>query len=401
MLGAPRPASMRILFCNYEYPPLGGGGGVVMAALARELARRHVVTVLTSRAMGLPAESVESGVRIVRVPVFFRREQAVANVASMLAYPPMAALRGLTLRRSGEFDLINTHFVVPTGPLGQLLARWYGIPNVLSVHGGDLYDPSKRLSPHRLALLREPIRRLLRRADALVGQSRNTLKNVAEIYGVRRESQLIPLGIDRPPQVGPAERRDFGIPQDAFVMVTVGRVVARKATVQLVRALQASQRSNVHLLIVGDGPDVDAVRGAAAAGALNGRVHLLGQVSEQRKYQALRIADIFVSASQHEGFGLVFLEAMAYGLPIICYDHGGQTDFLADGETGHLVPLNDIERFTRGVVHLHDDAEARIRMSGHNLRLAEDYFIDKCASRYETLFREVVDRFSQNRAGVR
>ena len=50
---------MRLLFCNYEYPPLGGGGGVVNAALARELARAHEVTVLTSRAFDLPAESVE------------------------------------------------------------------------------------------------------------------------------------------------------------------------------------------------------------------------------------------------------------------------------------------------------------------------------------------------------
>ncbi len=82
---------MKILFCNYEYPPLGGGGGVVMAALARELARRHSVTVLTSRALGLPGgESMEGGVRIVRAPVFFRRELAVANFPSMLAYVPAA-----------------------------------------------------------------------------------------------------------------------------------------------------------------------------------------------------------------------------------------------------------------------------------------------------------------------
>ena len=114
---------MRILFCNYEYPPLGGGGGVVMAALARELAQRHTVTVLTSRALGLPGESVEGAVRVVRAPVFFRRELAVANFPSMMAYLPMAGLRGLTLRGSGGFDVINTHFVVPTGPLGHALGR--------------------------------------------------------------------------------------------------------------------------------------------------------------------------------------------------------------------------------------------------------------------------------------
>jgi glycosyltransferase involved in cell wall biosynthesis len=390
---------MRILFCNYEYPPLGGGGGVVMAALARELARRHTVTVLTSGALGLPAENTEGGVRVLRVPVFFRKELAVANFASMMAYLPMAGLRGLRLRRSGGFDVINTHFVVPTGPVGHVLSRLYRVPNVLSVHGGDLYDPSKGSSPHRHAWLRMPIRRLLQRADALVGQSRNTLQHVADIYRVRRETQLIPLGIERPPATTQAARSDFGLPKDAFVMVTVGRVVARKATVQLVRALHASARPNAHLLIVGDGPDAAAVRKAAADAGLAERVHLLGQVSEERKFQALSVADIFVSASQHEGFGLVFLEAMAHGLPIICYDHGGQTDFLADGETGFVVPLNDLDRFTRGIVDLHDRSANRRAMAEENRRRVEGYFIDSCARRYEAEFDTVVRNFAATGRG--
>jgi Glycosyltransferase Family 4 len=153
--------------------------------------------------------------------VFFRKELAVANVPSMLAYLPMGALAAARL--SGSFDVINTHFVVPTGPLGAWLARRRGIPNVLSVHGGDLYDPSKKLSPHRISWLKRPIRGLLLGADALVGQSRNTLQNVVDIYDVHRDSQLIPLGIDRPPAVR-GDRAQFGLPAGAFVMVTVGRL---------------------------------------------------------------------------------------------------------------------------------------------------------------------------------
>ena len=61
---------------------------------------------------------------------------------------------------------------------------------------------------------------------------------------------------------------------------------------------------------------------------------MAGQVWEQGKFQALASADIFASTSQHEGFGLVFLEAMAFGLPVVCFNHGGQTDFLQSGETG-------------------------------------------------------------------
>lgn len=380
---------MKILFCNYEYPPLGGGGGVVMAALARELARRHTVTVLTSRALALPAESDDAGVRVIRVPVIFRRELAVANLPSMLAYVPAAGLRGLALERGGQFDVINTHFVVPSGPVGHMLARLWRIPNVLSVHGGDLYDPSKASSPHRHAWLRGPIRYLLRRADRLVGQSRNTLEHVRGFYGVDRASELIPLGIERPSQEAPV-RRELGIPQDAFVMVTVGRLVARKANLKLVEALIAAQRPNAHLLIVGDGPEADAIRAAAAHAGLGDRVHLTGQVSEERKFQALASADIFVSASQHEGFGLVFLEAMAYRLPIICFDHGGQTDFLNDGETGFVVKLNDLGAFTQAMMQLHDSKPMRERMGDTNARRVEGYFIDTCARNYEVVFEDAV-----------
>jgi glycosyltransferase involved in cell wall biosynthesis len=359
-----------------------------MAALARELARRHQVTVLTSRALSLAAESDDEGVKVIRVPVIFRRELAVANMPSMLAYPPAAALRALALG-GGRFDVINTHFVVPSGPVGHLLGRLWRIPNVLSVHGGDLYDPSKASSPHRHAWLRAPIRYLLSRADRLVGQSRNTLGHVQGFYGVERPSDLIPLGIERPAPQAPA-RRAYGIPDDAFVMVTVGRLVARKATLKLLEVLAAAQRPDAHLLIVGDGPDAEPVRRAAATLGLGARVHLTGQVSEPQKFQALASADLFVSASQHEGFGLVFLEAMAFRLPIICFDHGGQTDFLRDGENGFVVALNDLPAFTRGIIRLHDSESLRKRMGETNGRQVESFFIDTCARNYEAVFEDAV-----------
>lgn len=357
-----------------------------MAALARELARRHSVTVLTSRALHLPAESLEEGVRVLRVPVFFRRELAVANAPSMLAYLPMGALRGLSLKSEPQFDLINTHFVVPTGPLGQFLAGRFKVPNVLSVHGGDLYDPSKRSSPHRHWWLRVWIRRLLLRADAIVGQSRDTLARVQQIYGVERRTDLIPLGIVRPPIVGGVARAELGLPAEAFVMVTVGRLVARKATEQLLDVLQQSSRPAAHLLIVGDGPELESIRQGAQMRGIADRVHLVGQVDDAKKFAALSLADIFVSTSQHEGFGLVFLEAMAYGLPIVCYDRGGQSDFLRTGETGYVVSLNDRAAFTRAVIDLHDDAASRRRLGDNNRRNLEDYLIDRCAQRYETVF---------------
>jgi glycosyltransferase involved in cell wall biosynthesis len=360
-----------------------------MAALARQLARKHEVTVLTSRACGLSAEEDDQGVRVLRTPVFFRRQLAIANFPSMLAYLPSGLVTGMRLK---AFDIINTHFVVPTGPLGHALARWYRIPNVLSVHGGDLFDPSKRSSPHRHAPLRAAVRWLLQRADEIVGQSRNTVAHLSQYYGVQREVSLIPLGIERPPSAVRASRAEFGLSEEAFVLITIGRLVARKATTQLVDILAAAELADAHLLVVGDGPDAAAIAERAAAHGIRNRVHFLGQVPDSRKHAALAISDVFVSASQHEGFGLVFLEAMAYSLPIVCYDEGGQTDFLASGESGYLVRLNDRDSFVRAIRQLHGSRELRLDLGRRNRERVEAYFIDSCAARYEAVFEAALAR---------
>ncbi len=384
---------MRILFCNYEYPPLGGGGGVVMAALARELARRHEVTVLTSRAGKLPAEADDHGVRVLRVPVLFRRQMDTANFPSMLAYLPAAGWRAARLKQQMNFDVVNTHFVVPTGPVGQWIADLYEVPNVLSVHGGDLYDPSKKMSPHRHAWIRGPIRRLLRRAAAVIAQSNNTLENVKQIYGVDRAVEMIPLGIDRPPKIDRVPVSAFGLPSDAFTLVTIGRLVARKQTTQLVAALVDSGVSNAHLLVVGAGPDEEPIRRAAAARGVSDRVHLLGRLTEMDKYRALAAADVFASTSQHEGFGLVFLEAMAFGLPVICYDHGGQTDYLTTGETGFVLRLNDVHSFANAIRTLSQSADRGRSVGEPNARRLEEFFIDRCAERYEVVLERSLGEY--------
>lgn len=369
-----------------------------MAALARTLARRHEVTILTSRMAGLPAVSADEGATVVRVPVLFRRQLAVANLPSMLTYLPSGLWRGLRLGRGRCFDVINTHFALPTGPVGNWLSQRLNVPNVLSVHGGDLFDPSKKMSPHRHAPLRAIVTHLLRRADIVVAQSRDTARNVAGIYGVERAVELIPLGIDRPPkEEGVARRSEFNIPDDAFVLVTAGRMVARKACMQLIDTLTAV--SGAILLMVGDGPEAEAVMRRAVECDVAHRVRMLGYVPDAVKYRAYRVADVFVSTSQHEGFGLVFLEAMAFGLPVVCYDRGGQTDFLATPATGNVVPLNDSRAFNEAVRALRDSPERRAEIRRNNLSSVEDYFISRCAERYEEVFERAV--FGRRAASTR
>ena len=382
---------MRILFCNFEYPPLGGGGGVINALLAQELAKRHEITVLTSQALGLPAESAEQGVRVVRVPVFFRRQEAVATLSSMLMFISSAHRAGKKLLSSEKFDVLNTHFVLPSGPVGVRLARFAGIPNILTLHGGDLYDPTKSFSPHQHLWLRVWIRSLLRRCDIVVGQSKNTLENMRRFYTPEIEGLRIPLGI-RKRSVTAGSRAAYGFRDNEFLLVTVGRLVARKAITDLIKIIEKLRNEPFRLLIIGSGPQEILLKRFCADRNLQDRISFLGQIEEDEKFRILKMCDAYVSSSQHEGFGLVFLEAMSCGLPIVCYNHGGQTDFLQNDVTGYLVPLNHLNMFASACLKLLKKSEIRQRMSRENLRRIDELSIENCAESYETIFKEAIQR---------
>lgn len=380
---------MKILFCNFEYPPLGGGGGISNALLAEELAQRHKVTVLTSQYMDMPCREYKNGVEIIRVPVPFRTQLAVASPLSMVGYMRAGIRVGKKLLAISKYDVINTHFVLPTGPVGDALARFSGIPNVLSLHGGDLYDPSKLTSPHRHPILRWWVRRMLKKAAVVVGQSTNTIENMHRFYNSEIRALKIPLGIRRP-ILEPVSRKKYGFDDKDILLVTVGRLVSRKAIEQLIAMMGTFERKRVCLLIIGAGPKEAFLRHEAEKYGVSDCVRFMGYVEEAEKFNIINMCDIFVSTTQHEGFGLMFLEAMACGLPVVCYDHGGHRDFLINDVTGFVVPVNAREEFKNGIQRLVVDSALRTRMGAENLRRVEEYFIDRCAQRYEAAFEEAL-----------
>ena len=376
---------MRILFCNHEYPPLGGGGGVFNAFLAEESAKRHEVTVLTSGSRGLVREERQGRLRILRVPTLVPRQRASAGVPWLAAYLLAARLAGARYVAASAYDVINTQFVLPAGPVGDALARHSGTPNVLTLHGGDLFDPSKWTSPHRHAVLRFWIRRLLRRATAVVAQSTDTIENVRQFYDAALPVERIPLGVRQPP-VGVADRAAFGFEQSDSLLVTLGRLVPRKAVDRLIAIFTRTERLTARLLILGTGPEESALRRQASMGGAAERIHFFGHVSDVDKFHILRMSDVFVSTSQHEGFGLMFLEAMICGLPVVCYDCGGQTDFLETDRTGFVLKLNDENKFLAACEALMRDRNLRSNFGATNRRHAVGLTIEACARGYEALF---------------
>ena len=179
---------------------------------------------------------------------------------------------------------------------------------------------------------------------------------------------------------------------DDTVFCTIGRLVKRKNLIDALNLIaKLKHGKKVRLLVVGDGPERNNIEAAIKNLNLEHEVIFLGNVSDNVKFQALSISDIFISTALHEGFGLVFLEAMACGLPILSYNKGGQTDFLRENLTGFLAAQSDpMEFFAKGEI-LVNDPLLRKHIGDFNRKYVENYYIDACADRYIRLFESVIE----------
>ncbi len=224
---------------------------------------------------------------------------------------------------------------------------------------------------------------------ARVAQSTDTRDNVYRYYPYRGPVEIVPLGI-RIPAVAPAARSALGLPEGVFLLVTIGRLVRRKAVDELLRILARPGCEAFHLAVVGTGPELSQLQALKRELGLGSRVRFLGRVSEEAKWQVLRASDAYASTTMHEGFGLVYVEAMAAGIPVVTYDHGGQTDFLTDGVTGRLVPAGHTDAMAAALIALAKDPDAGRRMGTDNRCRAERYRIEVCAAAYERIFEYAV-----------
>lgn len=380
------PVKLNILALNYEYPPLGGGGGVLAEHVLERFAELgHRATILTSGFRDLPAIETRNGVDIRRLSVLGRGRRNTASLFSMLSYDPMARRAGVQLAKQQQFDVLLTFFAVPTGPAGDYVHRHSGLPNVLFLLGGDVYDPSKKLSPHQTPILHAAVERVINRADHVFAGSQDTCNSAMQHYNVGRNIEVVPLSIEPFDLPHATSRAELDLEDSDFVIVTIGRVVSRKnvdALIDCVADLDAPANGCVKLIVIGDGPERPRLMEVIKDRQLESQVHLVGNIDNNLKHKYLARSDIYASTSIHEGFGLVFLEAMHAGLPIVCYDNGGQTDFVIDGENGFVANLNDLERFRSAVSELINSAPLRDRMRKKNIEDVKRYYVSTTCERY-------------------
>jgi glycosyltransferase involved in cell wall biosynthesis len=186
-----------------------------------------------------------------------------------------------------QIDVINTHFSLPGGVLGIIASRFLGIPHILTIIGGDIYDPTKKRSPHRNAVTRLVNSFVMNSVDKIIAISSDTKRNAQRYYKVRNEITVINYGFPFTAcqsDESPEPKRDDG----KYHLVAIGRLVERKGFEYLITAL-TTLPDNVVLSIIGDGPLKARLQGLAEGYNLNGRFRMTGYLPREQIFSYLRL----------------------------------------------------------------------------------------------------------------
>jgi len=381
---------MKILFLNYEYPPLGGGAGNATAYLLREYAKIPDLTVhLVTSAVGKDYVKETVGERIVihRLPIGKDAEHLhYQSRNNLLAYSFRAYFFAERLiRKEGDFDLIHAFFTVPCGFLALVLGFQFRLPYVVSLRGADVPGYSERFRA-MYAILRPVVRIIWHNAARVVSNSAG-LRDLAHETDFGQEILIIPNGVSTE-EFSSAERRT----SDGTVRIlAVSRLTPRKGIRFLIRAM-ASLPETARLIIVGGGGERQNLESIATSVGVADRVEFRGLVPHEELPAIYREADIFCLPSLNEGMSNTVLEAIASGLPVVTTITGGTDELVTNGGNGLFVQTASSEDLAEKLGKLVANPSLRARMGAASVVKAEKMSWHAVARKYVDEYHRCIAR---------
>lgn len=295
--------------------------------------------------------------------------------------------------RHGSYDLIHVHGF-KAGLVGRLAAMLARFPvRILTAHNFDALVDAPEWKK-RILVAGEGW--LARHTSRIIAVSNAVRRELLEVYGIDpRLVVTVHNGIDLEPYrepVDPGPVRDrYGLPRDALVFGIAARFAPQKQMHVLVEAAVPvlEKVPNAWLLLAGDGPLLEEVRGQASRTPVADRILFPGYETDVRGM--LAALDVFVSSARSEGLGLATVEAMAAGLPVVNTEGGGTTEVVIDGETGYLVEPGRTEGLSDAMLRLARDPALRVSMGEAGRARALDVFAeDRMLERTAEVYREVL-----------
>ena len=368
----PRAAQLRVLQIGKYYPPYRGGMESHLEILSRELKGKVDLKVIVSNTNRQTTRELVDDVEVTRVGKLF-------DVSSAAVCPGLVGEI-----RKAKADVVHLHWPNPTAVIAYLASGHRG--KLVFTYHSDIVRQRKMA-----AAFMPILRHALRRAAAIIVSSPNYVEGSDVLREFRDRCRVIPFGVSVD-HFNQFDRRELWRIRELYgprIVLGVGRMVYYKGFVFLVRAMT---RVNGHLLIIGKGPLREYLAQLAVDLGISDRVTLLSEVDDIRPYY--HAADVFALSSvmRSEAFGIVQLEAMACGKPVVNTQLDSGVPFVSPhGVSGLTVPPADSDALGEALEQLLNQADRKDELGqGGRSRVQDKFTVERMVQSTFNLYQEVV-----------
>jgi L-malate glycosyltransferase len=371
--------------------PTYGGSGVVATELGMELAARghrvHFISYAPPVRLNPAIEGIE----------FHEVEISTYPLFDYTPYSLALSVKMLEVAESAELDLLHVHYAIPhsvSAMLARAMAAPRHLPFITTLHGTDI-----TLVGNNRSFL--PITRFsIEQSDGVTAISHYLKRRTLEEFDIKRPIEVIPNFVNCDVyhrRDDPAQRAEWAPDGEPILMHLSNFRPVKRATDAVEIFALVRERLRAKLVMIGDGPDRGAVEWLVRRKGLARDVYLLGK--QDRIYDKIGLADLFLLPSDLESFGLAALEAMACEVPVVATNVGGVPEVVEHGVDGYLVDPRDVGAAARYAIEILSLPDRGREMGRRARRDAQRKY---CASdiipRYEAYYRQVLAAVATARA---
>ena len=304
-----------------------------------------------------------------------------------------------------KLDVIHTHHPILLGQTAARKASELNLPLVFTFHTQYweythyIPFPQEAIQDFLKNAVHRWLREFMQKCQHIIIPSESLKDILIRDYGLHERYSVIPTGTDLEPFLnadGKALRAESGW-QDETVLISVGRLAPEKNWDTLVRAFAKvhEEHPETRLVLIGDGNARTTLEELAAELGVSERVTFTGSLPFQEIPRYLKAADVFAFASVTETQGLVTIEAMAAGLPVVAVDGPGTRDIVEHGKQGFLVE-NDPDALAKGLHRLLSDSQRSKRLSNHALKKARTFDVNQLGKQLLGVYEQAIQDKKEN-----
>jgi len=382
---------MRILFFNYEFPPLGGGAGNASHYLLKEYFKNpEIVVDFITSSIDKEQHVLKMGenITIYRLPIGKNPDNIhYQSKGELIKYAKAAYKFSKQLVKENKYDLTHSFFTVPCGYISYKLWKKYKLPYIVSLRGSDVPGYSERFT-FLYKFITPIIKKIWNNAYFVIANSQG-LCELALKSAPQKEIGVIYNGIDIVEFFPDLSKKD----KDKFNIICVSRVTPRKGIRFLIQAFDIllKRYDYIRLIIVGDGNERVSLENLAQGLGIKDKVVFTGPISHDNVWEYYQKASIFVLPSLNEGMSNTMLEALACGLPLLATDTGGTRELVTDNKNGFIVKMKDFNDLAEKIEKFLLDRSLEEKMGKESRLLAEKLSWETVAKEYTDLYRKTAN----------